>query len=96
MEIINIANSFYTNYVLRFGKDVVLVDCGNNISLEKVKKKLAKHDISLEDIKAVILTHVHADHVSYMEDLLNTISPKLIVGKEAVELLQKDNSIFTI
>ncbi len=94
MEIINIANSFYTNYVLRFGKDVVLVDCGNNNSLEKVKKKLAKYDISLEDIKAVILTHVHADHVSYMEDLLNTISPKLIVGKEAVELLQKGEDQF--
>ena len=94
MEIINIANSIYTNYLLRFDKDVVLVDCGNNISLEKVEKKLQKYNIALEDIKVVILTHVHADHVSYMEDLLNKISPKVVVGKEAVELLQKGEDQF--
>ena len=88
MEIINIGNTFYTNYVLRFEKNVILIDCGYNCSYEKFLKKIAKHGIALEDIKVVLLTHVHQDHVSYMEELLKNIKPILIVGKGAIDLLK--------
>ena len=88
MEIINIGNTFYTNYVLRFEKNVILIDCGYNCSYKTFLKKIAKHGVELEDIKVVLLTHVHQDHVSYMEELLKNIKPILIVGKGAIDLIK--------
>ena len=94
MEIINIGNTFYTNYVLRFEKNVILIDCGYNCSYEKFLKKINKLGIAVEDIKVVLITHVHQDHVSYLEELLNHINPTIIVGKEAIELLKKGEDQF--
>ena len=94
MEIINIANTIYTNYILKFDKDVILVDCGYNTSFNKFLNKINKLNIALEDIKAVVITHVHQDHVSYLEDLFKHIQPKLIVGKNAIELLKKGEDLF--
>lgn len=45
----------------------VLVDVG--ISAKQVKDKLLKQDLSLQSIKAILITHDHIDHVSGLESL---------------------------
>ncbi|WP_347861657.1 MBL fold metallo-hydrolase [Salimicrobium sp. PL1-032A] len=48
-------------YVLN-NKQVTLIETGPSSSVEKVKDGLEALDIALEDVKYIILTHIHLDH----------------------------------
>ena len=52
-----IATGVYTD-----AAGVVLIDPGPTSCLEKLRHTLADHSISLTDVRAVLLTHVHLDH----------------------------------
>ncbi|GBD33301.1 MAG: MBL fold metallo-hydrolase [Gemmatimonadales bacterium] len=48
--------------VLHTGQGVAILDPGPSASLATLLDKLAKAGISLSDIRAVLLTHIHLDH----------------------------------
>lgn len=88
MKVINLGNSLFSNYLLEFEKGAVLVDAGNACSYGEFLKKLSRADIDLKKIKFVVLTHVHSDHISYLNDLLkNNNEITLIAGRGAAEKL---------
>lgn len=82
----------------------VLVDTGIPNSEKKILKQLKKHQIALEDIGLLIITHGHIDHfgsVKKLKDILNV--PVLIheadkkaiqTGKSLVETLQPNHSFW--
>ena len=49
------------SYVL-FGDEPAIVDPGPASTLPQIEAGLAQHDMSLADIKHVVLTHIHLDH----------------------------------
>ncbi|MDR9852842.1 MBL fold metallo-hydrolase [Paenibacillus sp. VCA1] len=57
-------NYFNNNALLRDGAFTLLIDCG-------VTAPLALHRLgkSFEDVDAVLITHIHADHVGGLEEL---------------------------
>jgi len=68
----------------------ILIDCG--ISIKKIKEKLNEHDLNIEDIDAVLITHGHSDHVKN----LKTISKitKVYLSKFLCnDLLKKQNLV---
>ncbi|WP_306475740.1 MBL fold metallo-hydrolase [Methyloversatilis sp.] len=51
-------------HLLRAGDEAALVDCGTGHSLPNVLAALAHKGIAAEQLRYVILTHVHLDHAS--------------------------------
>jgi glyoxylase-like metal-dependent hydrolase (beta-lactamase superfamily II) len=48
-------------YVLLDGEPMV-IDPGPATTLETLERKLAQHSVAIEDLRHVVLTHVHLDH----------------------------------
>lgn len=48
--------------LISFGESLVLIDCG--FSLKETERRLARHEVSAEQLDAIIVTHEHSDHCS--------------------------------
>jgi len=44
--------------------EILLIDCG--LSLKELNKRFEQADLSMNQIKAVIITHMHKDHCACM------------------------------
>ena len=53
---------------------------------EKITNQLEKENINIEDIKYVILSHLHPDHIGCVKEFVNA---KFIVSKECLEEYKK-------
>jgi metallo-beta-lactamase class B len=51
-------------YVLSGGDGLLLVDCGTPWGHERIRRNLAHWGLRVEDVRAILLTHGHVDHVS--------------------------------
>ena len=61
MQYISLASGSSGNCHYVFEKDTgILVDAG--IALKNIKESLQSHDVDMQSIKAVLLTHEHTDH----------------------------------
>lgn len=87
MEIINLGVTLFNNYLLKFEKGCVLLDAGYTTDYPTFLKKIEKAGVKIEDIKYLVLTHVHNDHIGYMKDLLENTSIIPILHKKAEERL---------
>ncbi|MDD4120675.1 MAG: MBL fold metallo-hydrolase [Clostridia bacterium] len=83
MEIINLGVTLFNNYLLKFEKGCVLLDAGYTTDYPTFLKKIEKAGVKIEDIKYLVLTHVHNDHIGYMKDLLENTSIVPILHEEA-------------
>ena len=50
-------------YVVNCGNDLVMIHTGAGISPEKICEQIAFHNFLPSDIKYILLTHTHGDHV---------------------------------
>lgn len=57
--------NFQTNLLIVKGDDHLLVDCGTTCSWA-----LRQADLSITDIRNVLITHSHADHVGGLEEMI--------------------------
>lgn len=74
----------------------ILIDIG--MSCLYVEKKLKDMDINPEDIKAVIITHTHSDHISGLRVFLKKYHPTLFITKKMYndlkDFIYKDECVF--
>lgn len=47
-------------YVFNENDETIIIDCG--VTYKKLSEQLSSHDIPLESVKALFLTHLHPDH----------------------------------
>lgn len=92
MNIINLGNTMFNNYLLQFENGCILIDAGYNTGFEKFLDKLGSVGIELGDIKYIFLTHVHNDHISYLKELLDS-GIKLIIHSQAKGRLLKGQNV---
>jgi glyoxylase-like metal-dependent hydrolase (beta-lactamase superfamily II) len=92
-------NDFYilnlgiTNaYLLPCNDGYLLIDTGYTKDFNKFKNQLRTIKIDLSQIKYVLLTHHHDDHVGFASKLVEQIGCKIIVHKEAIQPLSKGES----
>lgn len=85
--------NYQNNLVVIKGNDHILIDCGTLCSL--VLKNNYNTDIS--EIKNLILTHPHADHIGGVEEValvgkyITKTKPNLIIPKPFIKRLWKDS-----
>ena len=79
-----------TSNIYLLGKtDLTLIDAGNDSQPSNIITELSKSHLVLNDIKQIIITHAHFDHVGGLPGLLRYISPKIYVHeKEQSKLVQ--------
>lgn len=87
MEIINVGNFKVNNYIIKTSKGYIVVDTGYAGSFNLFCKKLKEHRISFDEIKFIFITHVHDDHVGFLNELIRTTDAKLVMHSESPERL---------
>ncbi|MDD4316366.1 MAG: MBL fold metallo-hydrolase [Clostridia bacterium] len=91
MNIINLGNTMFRNYLLQFDNGCILIDAGYKTSYSAFLKKLGEVGIELSDIKYIFLTHVHNDHISYLKELLEAGVPIILHSHAKGRLLRGQN-----
>ncbi|HEU0243608.1 MAG TPA: MBL fold metallo-hydrolase [Candidatus Limnocylindrales bacterium] len=60
-------DSIVNSYLLEEGGEVTIIDAGAPGLWKRVAAELAAMGRTLEDVRAIVLTHGHSDHVGYAE-----------------------------
>jgi len=59
-----------SKYLVRAGKDALLIDCGMFQGLKELRMRNWEHpDFDVVDLKHIVLTHAHTDHTAYLPRL---------------------------
>ncbi len=77
-EILNFGDKFINRWAFPCGDGYCLIDTGYERNYSDFKEKLAEKKIDLKDIKFVVITHMHADHVGFLKELLKDTDALLI------------------
>jgi len=88
MDIHTIKAGISRCYLIRH-KGAILVDAGVPGKFNKFSKKLESIDVKPEEIKAVIITHCHWDHVGCLKKIKNMTRAKVVVHKNEKNMLEK-------
>lgn len=85
-----VGNIFHANcYILNFDKYALVIDpC---VSYDDIKALTG--DL---EIKAILLTHGHADHFIYLEDIKNKTNAKIYCHKNAKEKIEDENKNYSV
>lgn len=86
MNIISIESKGSNCYVLKNNRDWILVDVGQ--SYDMVIKEIKKLQLTPENLKLVIITHVHGDHVKALKELKEKTNCKILVQKYDKDALE--------
>lgn len=85
------SNNYQTNAIIEHNNQKLLIDCGSDI-----RHSLKVQNITVDDINAVYITHLHADHIGGLEHLAfntlfnnNTTKLKLFCEYTLVDNLRK-------
>jgi len=62
-----IGEGLINSYLLEEGGEVTIVDCGAPAYWNDLPAELASMGRSLADVRAVVLTHAHVDHIGFAE-----------------------------
>jgi len=87
MEIITINPGGANCYILKSEKNWFLVDVGNNIN--KLLQIINSHGLNFEDLKLVIITHFHSDHVGALKELKEKTNCKVLIHSRDKDSLEK-------
>lgn len=81
-------------FVLK-GEYPVLIECGSKLGYDRLTKNLGRVGVRAADIKAVLVTHGHWDHVSGMERLFEESDALLFVPAEDIDAVESGDQIGT-
>lgn len=93
-RLINVGNRISNIYLIEMQKGYLLIDTGYGEQFEKFEESLKKKQIAPEDIEYIFITHVHDDHVGFLNQLLEKTNAKVILHPESVERLKKGQNSF--
>lgn len=79
-------------YIIKNGSNFMLIDTGNGMTFNKSINAMKKlEDFSINNIKKIIQTHSHVDHILGLYKFLKKISPKpeVIASEIEAEYIEK-------
>jgi hydroxyacylglutathione hydrolase len=50
-------------YLIRGGKGIIMIDCGMPNKLRAFERSLSRYNINPDEVKLIVLTHTHFDHI---------------------------------
>ncbi|MCA9836975.1 MAG: MBL fold metallo-hydrolase [Trueperaceae bacterium] len=87
-------------YLLKGKQGLILIDTATHGSLRRLERKLKQQSIVLQDIKHILITHAHVDHVGGLKEIqaatqaevwAHKFEASIIRGETAVELPSPDS-----
>ena len=60
--------------------DYVLIDAG--ISMRETLKRLSRLSVSIREIKAIFISHEHADHIAGLQRIVSTHNIPVYISKD--------------
>lgn len=79
-------------YLIR-SKNIVMVDSGTPGKLKVFKRKLAKLYIHPDDVKLIVLTHSHFDHVGSVKEIKEYTGAKILIHESEKKFLEEGGFI---
>lgn len=76
-------------YLIDGGNELALIDAGVGIEIEKIFANIKEDGFDPINIKKVILTHTHADHVGGCKKIKEVSNCKIFVPLNEIDLLEK-------
>ncbi len=70
---------------------VILVDTGLKGSKQKIEKSLSEEGKTFDDIKLIILTHSHQDHIGGLQELKEVINAPIMMSSIEYNLIQNNS-----
>jgi len=83
MEVINIGNRVVNNYVIKTDQGYIVIDTGYPGNYPRFKRMLDKWNIPLSGIRYIFVTHVHDDHIGFLQELVDATDAALIMHKDS-------------
>ena len=74
------------------GKEIVMMDAGVPKKIKQFKNQLKKLDIDPKDIKLIVVSHAHFDHVGSLADIVDYTGARVVVHELDRENLEKGRS----
>ncbi len=87
MKIFNIGNRIINNYIIETIKGYIVIDTGYAGNYAQFLKNLQKLHINKKNIRYIFITHVHDDHVEFLNELKNDTGATLIMHAESPDRL---------
>ena len=70
------------------GTNSILVDTGVSGHIHQFERLFRRYNLKPDDIKLIILTHIHYDHAGNLHDLVKLTGAKVLVHKNEYEKLK--------
>lgn len=81
-----------TVFLLKSKNGFILIDSGCGLENDKIISYINKMGFSLEDCKAILITHAHADHVGGVKALAEIGNAEVFAWKEAAEYIENQET----
>ncbi len=94
-EIIGIRLGTSNAYLVKGYLGYILVDAGNRGCIEKFKATLLEKSIDPQDIRLIIVTHSHHDHVGSLCDIKKLTGARVLIHKKEASILKLGKSRFS-
>jgi hydroxyacylglutathione hydrolase len=88
-QIIQLHVGFSSPVVIQSGDHSVLIDTGVHGKMPEMLRQFKLFGIKPENIKLIILTHVHYDHAGNLEELKTLTGAKVVVNQREADYLRR-------
>lgn len=94
-DMVNLGSRIVNHWIYPVENGYVLIDTGYENGFAHFKKKLAKINIDLQQIRYIFLTHAHDDHAGYLNELLSECDDvQIVMSSKALEGLYRGQNSF--
>jgi glyoxylase-like metal-dependent hydrolase (beta-lactamase superfamily II) len=84
-----------TCFVIDFGGEAVMIDCGAGRSLKTILTNIDEAGIDTRRISTLILTHAHIDHIGAAPELRKRLGLKILIHDMDAQEVETGDSIRT-
>jgi glyoxylase-like metal-dependent hydrolase (beta-lactamase superfamily II) len=95
MKIFNIGDRIVNNYIVQTDKGYMVIDTGYPGNYARFLRRLQKIGIAASDIRYIFITHVHDDHVGFLNELITETGATPVMHVEGAERLLAGHNRFT-
>ena len=86
MNIVNVGYDSTNYYILECKGGMLLIDCGWPGTLPKLKAVLKRKGVSIQEIKFLLVTHLHPDHAGIAQDL-KQLGAKFVLLESQIDFI---------